>query len=186
MSRFKQIKYPQNDPALESVYKDAIEIGWESPEPGVPINFVTAFSERPDLCSVIIPLAKAVMMEGQLPPTVAQMICMTIAVQNDCRYCAVAHSYALEAMGVAEEVIKSCASDPDLSEIPPPQRAIVKFALKLARNSKSATDEDYQILRDFGLSDGEILEIISLVGYANFADLLADAMGVVVDGEESS
>ncbi len=183
MSRFTQIKHPQNNPELETLYKDAIAIGWESSEPGVPVNIVTAFSERPDLCAQLIPLAKKVMMEGQLPATVAQMILMTIAQQNDCRYCSVAHTNALEGMGVSEDVIKSCASDPDLSEVPPPQRAIIKFALKLARNPKSATDEDYQILRDFGLNEGEILEIVFLVGYATFADFLADATEVMVDGE---
>lgn len=155
-------------------------------EPGVLANTIPAFSERPDLFTPILPLAKAVFMEGQLPPTLIKIICMTIALQNDCRYCVILNSNSLEGMGVAEEVIKSCASDSDLSEVPPPQRAIIKFALKLARNLKSAKDEDYQTLRDYGLIDGELLEIVSVVSYANCADMLADVTEVIVDGEGPS
>ena len=62
-------------------------------------------------------------MGGVVPSTVKQMILMAIAMQNDCQYCSVVHTNALEAMGVPTEVIQSCASDPELMQVPPPQRA---------------------------------------------------------------
>ncbi len=114
------------------------------------------------------------------------MIGMTIAMQNDCRYCKVAHTNALEAMGVPTEVIQSCASDPKLTHVPPPQRAILQFALKTARNPKSVTDDDFQTLRNQGLSDGEIMEVIMMAASTNFIDLWADMSRIQVDGEEES
>jgi uncharacterized peroxidase-related enzyme len=109
------------------------------------------------------------------------MISMTIALQNNCRYCVVAHSFALEALGVSKEVIESCASDPELSLVPPPQRAFIKFGLKAARDPKSMSDEDFQTLRDYGLSDGEIMEVIMVVACATFTDFWADISGLPVD-----
>ena len=114
------------------------------------------------------------------------MIGMTVAKQNDCRYCEVFSTGALEALGVPSNVIQSCANDPDLTELPPPQRAIIKFALKMAKDPKSLNSEDFDKLRDLGISDSEILEIITYTSLVNFYDILADAMDLVVEGSEET
>jgi uncharacterized peroxidase-related enzyme len=111
------------------------------------------------------------------------MILMSIAMQNDCQYCSVAHTKALEAMGVPTAVIESCASDPELTQVPPTQRVIIKFALKTARDPKSVTDDDFQTLRDYGLSDGEIMEVTMLAACGNFLDTWADVSGIQIDWE---
>jgi uncharacterized peroxidase-related enzyme len=131
-------------------------------------------------------MAKGILLQGVLPPTVKQMISMTIAMQNNCRYCTVAHSNALESMGVPTEVIQSCAGDPDLAHVPPPQRAILKFGLKTARSPRSVTDADLQALRDHGLSDGEIMEVVMVAACSNFLNTWAEVSGILVDGEEHS
>ena len=114
------------------------------------------------------------------------MIGMTVAKQNDCRYCEVFSTGALEALGVPSNVIQSCANDPDLTELPPPQRAIIKFALKMAKDPKYLNSEDFDKLRDLGISDSEILEIITYTSLVNFYDILADAMDLVVEGSEET
>jgi len=181
MSRFNQIKRPKGNPELEALYRAAIEAGMEGSEPGVPSNFVTSFSERPDLLASTLGLLKGVVMGGVVPSTVKEMILMAIAMQNDCQYCSVVHTSALEAMGVPTEVIKSCASDPELKQVPPPQRAMIKFGLKTARDPKGVTDEDFRTLRDYGLSDGEIMEVTMLAAAGNLLDTWADVSGITVD-----
>ena len=126
-------------------------------------------------------LVKGVVMEGVVPSTVKEMILMAIAMQNDCQYCSVVHTNALEAMGVPTEVIQSCASDPELAQVPPPQRAMIKLGLKTARDPKSVTDEDFQTLRDYGLSDGEIMEVTMLAACGSFLDTWAHVSGIQVD-----
>ncbi len=155
MSRFNQISHPLNNPKLGILYKEILDHGLGTDSPG---SWFTSQSERPDILEVTWGLFKGVLLQGALPSTVKEMISMTIAMQNDCRYCTVAHTKALEAMGVPAEVIRSCAGDPDLAHVPPTQRAILKFGLKTARNPKSITDEDLQTLRDQGLTDGEIMD----------------------------
>lgn len=183
MSRFNQIRDPSDDPKLGSLYKEIIGYGLGA---DAPTNWFTSQSERPDILEATWALFKGILLQGQLPPTVKQMISMTIAMQNNCRYCTVAHTNALEGMGVPTEVIQSCASDPDLAQVPPPQRAMLKFGLKTARNPQSVTDEDVRTLRDHGLTDGEIMEVVMVAAWSNFLDAWADVSGILVEGEEGS
>lgn len=183
MSRFEQIKDATGNSELEGLYQEMAEYGWATPD-GVPVNWLTSQAERPDILEATWGFARGTLMQGQLPPTVKQMIAMVIAKQNDCRYCEVSHTYALEALGVPQNVIQSCASDPDLTEVPPPQRAMMRVALKANSDPKSVTDDDIQSLRDQGLSDGEIIEVLMVAAFAIFGDFWADVSGIMVEGEE--
>jgi uncharacterized peroxidase-related enzyme len=128
-------------------------------------------------------LVKRILIEGQLPATVKQMIAMTISMQNNCRYCSVTHTHALETMGVPKEVIDTCATDPSLSQLPELHRAILRCALKAAREPNAITDADYQTLRENGLRDAEIMEVAMMAAFMNFINTWADVSGIAVDGE---
>ena len=184
MSRFRQVRDPSDDPQLLPLYKEIVGHGVGAAD--TPLNWFTSQSVRPDILATTWGLFRGILLQGVLPPTVKQMISMTIAMQNNCRYCAVAHTNALESMGVPTAVIQSCASDPDLAEVPPPQRAMLKFGLKTARSPRSVTDEDVQALRDHGLTDGEIMEVAMVAACSNFLDTWADVSGILVDGEQAS
>ena len=183
MPRFKQIKHP-DDPELKALYKAALEGGMVGTEEGVPNNFVTSQSERPDILAATLNFADKILMQGLLPPTVKQMIAMTIAMQNNCRYCTQLHTSALEGMGVPQEVIQSCASDPDLAELPPSQRAILMLALKTSRDPLAVTDDDFQTLRDNGLTDAEIMEVAMMAAAENFLNTWARVSRIPIDGED--
>ena len=183
MARFEQIKDPSGDPKLAALYKDIVGHGVGG---DTPINWFTAQSERPDIMEATWALFRGIMLQGEIPPTVKEMISMTIAMQSNCRYCTVAHTNALEGMGVPTEVIQSCAKDPDLAQIPPPQRAMLKFGLKTAQNPGSVTDADVDGLRDHGLTDGEIMEVAMVAACAKFLDIWADVSGILVDGEDAA
>ncbi len=182
MSRLPQNENTENNPELEEAYQVASNSGWVTSD-GSLINFVKSFSEKPNILKCILNLDSEIA-NGTVPPTVLQMIGMTVAKQNDCQYCEVFSAGALEAMGVAKNVIHSCASDPDLTEVPPPQRAIIKFALKMSKDPKSLNNEDFDKLREFGMSDAEILEVVAYTSLSNFYDILADTMDLIVEGSE--
>lgn len=182
MSRFVQLRDPSGNPKLVSLYKDILGHGMGS---DTPVNWFTSQSERPDILEATWAIFKGILLQGELPPTVKELISVAIAMQNNCRYCIMAHTKALEGMGVPAEVIQSCATDPELAQIPPPQRAMVKFGLKAARNPQSVTDDDFQLLRDHGLTDGEIIEVAMVAACANFLDIWADVSGILLDGQGS-
>jgi len=61
---------------------------------------------------------------------------------------------------------------------------MLKVALKANSDPKSVTDEDIQSLRDQGLSDGEIIEVLMVAAFAKFGDFWADVSGIMVEGED--
>jgi len=165
---------------LKAAFEAAIQAGWQYE--GKPNNFVETMASRPGLLNGLLAMTGAVF-SGEVPMTVKLMLWYTLAERTNCEYCAVAQRNILKQMGVQEEIIKSCAQDPDLSALPPAQRAIVNFGYKVAKNPKEMTADDYQTLRDQGLSEGEILEIVWLASYAVMLDVTADAVGIQLDGQ---
>jgi alkylhydroperoxidase family enzyme len=57
----------------------------------------------------------------------------------------------------------------------------VGFARKCATDRHSLVDADYENLREQGISDEEIVEIVSLAALGNYLDTIADSLKLEVD-----
>lgn len=173
MSYFSIITDPTYSQELKGIYEDIT--GEENKAPSL---WFSSQGIRPDILSATWQMAKQTQLQGQLPSTVIQMITTTISVQNNCPYCTKAHTNALHGLGVSQDLIESCVSDPQLARIPQPYHSILKFALKVARTPDAVTDLDYQSLWDNGLSDEEILEVTLLASFTNFMNTWSSASGI--------
>jgi alkylhydroperoxidase family enzyme len=60
-------------------------------------------------------------------------------------------------------------------------RTIIQFALKAADHAQDLTAEDYERVREQGITDEELMEIIHVVAVANYFDTLSDATKIQVD-----
>ncbi len=180
MSRFEQIIDPPNNSELNDIYQEMVETG-VTINSKTPINWFTSQSIRPDILEATWEFSKAIFLEGQLPFTLKEMIILAISVQNNCEYCAVTHTQVLESLGVSQEVIESCRFNLDSTAIPPVQQEVLRFALKAAVQPLAITNDDYELLRDYGLSDEEILEIIAVAVSTNFINSWADTTALLLD-----
>jgi alkylhydroperoxidase family enzyme len=63
----------------------------------------------------------------------------------------------------------------------PKLRDIVLFGLKCSRNPQSLTESDYQRLRQHGLKQSEIMELIAMSAFAVYANIIADATAMDQD-----
>ena len=176
--RFRRVMDASDNRELTAVYEDIVAKGFGT---DVPSNWFTSQGERPDLLAANWDFAQKLMMTGQLPATVKQMIIVMISTHNDCPYCRVAHTQGLEAMGVPEQVVDCLTTDLNLAKVPPPQRGILEFALKVAREPREVTDDDFRLLRDQGLNDGEIMEAAMIAAYTNFINTWAQVSGIPID-----
>ena len=52
---------------------------------------------------------------------------------------------------------------------------MMKFALKCSRDPQGLTEDDYESLRQHGLNQSEIMEIIAMSAFAVYANIIADA-----------
>ena len=113
------------------------------------------------------------------------MILYTIAAKSNCLYCSSNHEVSCRTMGIDEETLTALVED---LESVSPQRigAIIEFALKVAKHSQTVTEEDYETLRQLGVDDGEIVEIVQVAAAGVYFDIMMDALKVDVEGETYS
>jgi len=134
----------------------------------IPSVMSTTLSMRPDIFSAIMAAGKPILFEGALPVSVKQMIVMIIASHRNCRFCIDVHKAMLEAMGIEDALIDSCIDDPEMKLVPPMYRQILQFALLVAEDPDNIADHQFELLRDSGLNEEEILEAAMVASFANF------------------
>ena len=57
-------------------------------------------------------------------------------------------------------------------------RAMLEFAVKLAREPRSMTRDDIETLRAAGFSDTAIHDIVQITGFFSYYNRLADGLGI--------
>ena len=59
---------------------------------------------------------------------------------------------------------------------------MLDYAAKLTRSPYAVGEADIQCLRDVGFDDTAILDICQVVSYFNYANRLADGLGIQLEG----
>ena len=72
---------------------------------------------------------------------------------------------------------------PPAAELSAADRAMLDFAVKLAREPHSMTREDVEALRAAGLSDTAILDVVHITGFFAYYNRLADGLGIDLEPE---
>jgi uncharacterized peroxidase-related enzyme len=123
---------------------------------------------------------KNVLLQTSLPMPLKAMILFSVASMNKCQYCNSIHKVTCRTIGIDEETL--AALDSDLEALAPRRvQEIVKFAQKCAGNPLDLGAADYDAVRQQGVGDEEIVEIITLAALGNFLDTLADSLKLEVD-----
>ena len=71
---------------------------------------------------------------------------------------------------------------PPTAELSDADRAMLDFAVKLAREPRSMSRDDVETLRAAGFSDTAILDVVHITGFFSYYNRLADGLGI--DPEE--
>jgi uncharacterized peroxidase-related enzyme len=147
--------------------------------PSAP-NFITTQGHSPAVARGTWDLVRNVLVSGELPRWIKEMMFVAISYDRNCRYCTAAHIACCRMLKVDPEWLELAARS--TAAIPDPKlREMMLFAIKCAREPQTLEASDYTRLRSHGLSDKEILEIISMAGLAVYANILADATGMEAD-----
>ena len=96
-------------------------------------------------------------------------------------YCTAAHSKFLRDVCGDESSITALASDPSGSSLDPVDRAIVVFAAKVASDPACVGSGDVGQLREQGLTDADIADVIFAVAARCFFATALDASGAEPD-----
>jgi RNA polymerase sigma-70 factor (ECF subfamily) len=109
-----------------------------------------------------------------------EYILLVISAANLNTYCVAVHCEMLRGLGVPEDASDQIAVDHHHADLSAADKALLDFALKVARGSSSAP-ADLDRLQANGFSDREILETVAMAALTNFLNTLQVGLGTVPD-----
>ncbi len=139
----------------------------------VPNVFMT-LAHRPDEFRAFFAYHDALMLrDSGLSKAEREMIVVATSGANDCLYCIVAHGAILRVYAKNPYVADQVAADYRQADITPRQKAMLAFALKVARKAADVVDEDFDALRAHGFSDEDIWDIGAIAAFFALSNRMA-------------
>ena len=178
MTRFPIIEFEDAaDPKVKAVYGEIkSELGF-----GMVPNLFKSMATRPDFLEANWKMFRGTVLQGSLPRTLKEMIGVAISQANQSEYALRVHLHGLSALGISEDVLHLLVTDFANCPLPERQKAVISFGLTAATNPKNLKDTDYQKLRDLGLDEGEIFEIVATANLFTGVNQYTDAIHLEID-----
>jgi uncharacterized peroxidase-related enzyme len=142
-------------------------------------NYAPAFATRPDVAQAWNALNKAVM--GHMERRRYEIVTIAAARAYRSTYCMAAHCKFLRDTCDDESTMRSIAADQSSAHLDATDRGVVQFAVQVAQDAPSITAADVQRLRESGLGDAEIVDVVLAVAARAFFTKVLDALGVQAD-----
>jgi uncharacterized peroxidase-related enzyme len=89
-----------------------------------------------------------------------------------------AHGEALRTESNDDPLVEGIKQDYTKLDLPPAERAMLDYAVKLTVAPSTANETDVETLRAQGFDDRDILDIVYVICLYNFNDRMADATGI--------
>ena len=106
------------------------------------------------------------------------MIVVATSGANDCLYCIIAHGAILRVYAKDARVGDQVAVNYRKADITDRQKAMLKFALKVALQSVELREDDYQELHGHGFSAEDIWDIGAIAAFFALSNRMADLIGM--------
>lgn len=142
-------------------------------------NYAACFSSRPDVAQAWDSLNAAVRngMDRR------RFEIATIAAARELRstYCTAAHSKFLRDICGDGASLDALAEDPSGATLAASDRAVYEFATKVARDASNVTSDDVRRLREVGLADADVADVVFAVAARAFFTKVLDGLGAQLD-----
>ena len=144
----------------------------------IPNVFLT-LAHRPDEFRAFFAYHDALMLrDSGLTKAEREMIVVATSGHNHCLYCVVAHGAILRIYAKNPQLADQVAVDHRKADITPRQRAMLDFAVKLARTPESMVEADHQALREAGFGEEDIWDIGGITAFFALSNRMAHLIGM--------
>lgn len=144
---------------------------------GTVPNFIRALANSPAALSAFLGLY-APLRSAAIDKATQERIALVVAEENGCQYCVSAHTAIGRGAGLSnEEMLRNRQGDSADRKA----AAAVAFAKALNEHRGELTTGEFDALRAAGFSDGEIVEIITLVALNVFTNILGKSTLIPID-----
>lgn len=147
--------------------------------PAVP-NIDKVLARSPQALKGTLGLLDNIYLQSSFPQPVVSMLLYSISLARSCQYCSSWHRLTCRMVGVDEAMLSAVGNN--LGAVTPERvQAIVAFGVKSAMSPNDMTAADYDKLRNMGISESEIVEIVALAGAGVYLNVVADSLKIDVD-----
>lgn len=147
---------------------------------GVVPNFLRVFAHSPKALAGFLGLLENIG-QGVLDPKTGERIALAVAEKNSCQYCVSAHTAIARGAGLNDDEIKNARHGRSIN---PKAHAAIQFATALNEKRGDITTSEFAQAKAAGLSDAEIVEIITHVGLNFMTNILGKSTHVKIDFPE--
>jgi len=178
MAHFPIIEYDQvTDPKVKAIYDEIkAELGF-----GMVPNLFKSMGTNASFLEGNWKKFQGVVLQGQLPRTLKEMMGVVISQANQSEYALRVHMHSLSAFGTSAEVLNLLVSDFDHCPLPERDKAAIRFCLRAATEPDQMSLADYQQLQGLGLERLEIFEIIATANLFTGVNQYTDAIALEID-----
>jgi len=106
------------------------------------------------------------------------MVAVVVSSINRCWYCQVAHGAAVRELSGDPKLGEAMVMNYRVAKLDTRQRAMLDFAEKVTKESATVEESDRQNLRDAGLTDRDIFDLASVIGFFNMTNRVASAVAM--------
>ncbi|MBU0690209.1 peroxidase-related enzyme [bacterium] len=178
MSYIKQIEPEQAAGKLRQLYDEILQ------RRGGIANLYKLLSLDTDLAQANRDMYWASMLTDKgLSGLEREVVAVAVAVSNECDYCLRHHLGALREAGGSEDLVERLTAGEEPEDQPERVVRLVYYARKLTLLPGAVGKQDIEDLREVGLKDLEIMQSAQIIGYYNYANRLANGLGVEIEAE---
>ena len=152
----------------------------ERADDGYVWNTTRAFSHRPEVLRGWNGFLSGI--SANMDPRRYELATLAAARRLRSSYCMLAHGSVMLTKDLAEpDELRAIATDHRRAGLDPAEVAVMDLADKVVADATSVTQQDIDTLRQEGLSDPEILDVVLAAAARCFMSKVADAVGALPD-----
>lgn len=142
-------------------------------------NYAACFSSRPDVAQAWDGLNAAI--RNSMDRRRFEIVTIAAARELRSTYCTAAHSTFLRDVCGDGASVQALAEDPSGATLAESDRAVYEFATLVAQDASNVTAEDVGRLREVGLSDADVADVVFAVAARAFFTKVLDGLGAQLD-----
>ncbi|WP_027346664.1 carboxymuconolactone decarboxylase family protein [Hamadaea tsunoensis] len=148
---------------------------------GFPTNYSELFALAPAAYAAWAELNKSI--KAGMDPRRYELATLAVAMRRGSTYCSVAHGVQLQSRFYDTETVRRIAADYHDAGLDEADVAIMDFAVKAADGPASITAADVAGLREHGLDDRDVFQVLLAVGARCFFTTVLEGAGAQADPE---
>lgn len=163
---------------IDQATPEQIEILEESHPKAKVSDYYLFLAHQPEILRQRSAAFNAIMYApGGMPRAERELSTAVVSRINGCVYCASVHAQRFEQLAKRTDAIKQVFEDPRTAGTTAREQAIVQFSIALTEQPDKICAQSIQTLKDVGLSESEILDLIHSVAIFAWANRLMLNLG---------